>query len=176
MVCDLFFEVPFLFVLDCVCVTHILVVMWVWWGQHLTTLQGYVAHLDFWMQAKHILWRSRRFYLKENQTFKTFLSFRFSSYSSVFALVTRDTMKGWFLIESTVELTFVTLVYCCIAISQDKSLNGNFVLQSATYGKVLVLDGVIQVTERDECAYQEMIAHLPLCSIPNPRKVCLQLP
>ncbi|PKA46606.1 Spermidine synthase 1 [Apostasia shenzhenica] len=45
------------------------------------------------------------------------------------------------------------------------------VFQSATYGKVLVLDGVIQVTERDECAYQEMITHLPLCSIQNPKKV-----
>lgn len=43
--------------------------------------------------------------------------------------------------------------------------------QSATYGKVLVLDGVIQLTERDECAYQEMITHLPLCAIPNPKKV-----
>ena len=46
-----------------------------------------------------------------------------------------------------------------------------FLLQSASYGKVLVLDGVIQLTERDECAYQEMITHLPLCSIPNPKKV-----
>ncbi|MFS7994963.1 putative spermidine synthase [Helianthus anomalus] len=45
------------------------------------------------------------------------------------------------------------------------------VFQSETYGKVLVLDGVIQLTERDECAYQEMITHLPLCSIPNPKKV-----
>ncbi|CAL9050243.1 unnamed protein product [Musa banksii] len=45
------------------------------------------------------------------------------------------------------------------------------VFQSSTYGKVLVLDGVIQVAERDECAYQEMIAHLPLCSISNPKKV-----
>ncbi|KAK6133613.1 hypothetical protein DH2020_032643 [Rehmannia glutinosa] len=45
------------------------------------------------------------------------------------------------------------------------------VFQSSSYGKVLVLDGVIQLTERDECAYQEMIAHLPLCSIPNPKKV-----
>lgn len=33
------------------------------------------------------------------------------------------------------------------------------------------MDGVIQLTERDECAYQEMITHLPLCSIPNPKKV-----
>lgn len=47
----------------------------------------------------------------------------------------------------------------------------NFLMQSSTYGKVLVLDGVIQLTERDECAYQEMITHLPLCSIPNPKKV-----
>ncbi|WOK95213.1 spermidine synthase 1 [Canna indica] len=45
------------------------------------------------------------------------------------------------------------------------------VFQSSTYGKVLILDGVIQCTERDECAYQEMITHLPLCSIPNPKKV-----
>ena len=30
------------------------------------------------------------------------------------------------------------------------------VFQSKTYGKVLVLDGVIQLTERDEFSYQEM--------------------
>lgn len=47
------------------------------------------------------------------------------------------------------------------------------VFQSSTYGKVLVLDGVIQLTERDEFAYQEMITHLPLCSIPNPKKVLI---
>ncbi|CAI0455381.1 unnamed protein product [Linum tenue] len=55
---------------------------------------------------------------------------------------------------------------------QGKSDYQNVVVfQSATYGKVLVLDGVIQLTERDECAYQEMITHLPLCSIQNPKKV-----
>ena len=45
------------------------------------------------------------------------------------------------------------------------------VFESETYGTVLVLDGVIQVTERDEFAYQEMIAHLPLYAHENPRKV-----
>ncbi|XP_051146276.1 spermidine synthase-like [Andrographis paniculata] len=45
------------------------------------------------------------------------------------------------------------------------------VFESSTYGKVLVLDGVIQLTERDECAYQEMITHLPLSSIPRPQRV-----
>ncbi|CAO2590034.1 Spermidine synthase, partial [Lemmus lemmus] len=45
--------------------------------------------------------------------------------------------------------------------------------RSKTYGNVLVLDGVIQCTERDEFSYQEMIANLPLCSHPNPRKVLI---
>ncbi|XP_053704720.1 spermidine synthase isoform X2 [Synchiropus splendidus] len=44
---------------------------------------------------------------------------------------------------------------------------------SKTYGNVLVLDGVIQCTERDEFAYQEMIANLPLCSHPCPKKVLI---
>ncbi|AQK67912.1 Spermine synthase [Zea mays] len=45
------------------------------------------------------------------------------------------------------------------------------VFESSTYGKVLVLDGIVQLTDKDECAYQEMITHLPLCSIPSPKKV-----
>ncbi|KAK1565051.1 hypothetical protein Q3G72_017671 [Acer saccharum] len=47
------------------------------------------------------------------------------------------------------------------------------VFQSSSYGKVFVLDGALQLTERDECAYQEIITHLPLCSISNPKKVLL---
>lgn len=45
------------------------------------------------------------------------------------------------------------------------------VMKSKSYGTVLMLDGVIQVTERDEFAYQEMIAHLPLMSHKNPKKI-----
>lgn len=36
---------------------------------------------------------------------------------------------------------------------------------------MLVLDGIIQCTERDEFAYQEMIAHIPLCAHPDPKSV-----
>ncbi len=42
---------------------------------------------------------------------------------------------------------------------------------STSYGKVLALDGVIQITERDEFSYQEMMAHVPLFSHPKPAKV-----
>ena len=36
------------------------------------------------------------------------------------------------------------------------------VFDSTSYGRVLVLDGVIQVCERDEFSYQEMITHIPM--------------
>ncbi|CAH1773261.1 unnamed protein product [Owenia fusiformis] len=45
--------------------------------------------------------------------------------------------------------------------------------ESKSYGRVLVLDGVIQTTDRDEHSYQEMITFLPLNSHPNPQKVLL---
>lgn len=45
------------------------------------------------------------------------------------------------------------------------------VFRSTSFGVVLVLNGVIQCTERDEFTYQEMITHLPLNSHPNPKKV-----
>lgn len=45
--------------------------------------------------------------------------------------------------------------------------------KSKTFGNVLVLDGVIQLTERDESAYQELIAHLPLYSHSNPENVLI---
>uniref|UniRef100_A0A915BGZ5 Spermidine synthase n=1 Tax=Parascaris univalens TaxID=6257 RepID=A0A915BGZ5_PARUN len=47
------------------------------------------------------------------------------------------------------------------------------VFESRSYGNVLVLDGIIQCTERDEFAYQEMLAHLPMFAHPNPKKVLI---
>lgn len=55
---------------------------------------------------------------------------------------------------------------------EGKSLYQDVVVfKSKTYGNVLTLDGVIQVTERDEFAYQEMLSHIPLCAHPDPKKV-----
>ncbi|KAI9813458.1 MAG: putrescine aminopropyltransferase [Pycnora praestabilis] len=45
------------------------------------------------------------------------------------------------------------------------------IFESSDYGTVLVLDNVIQCTERDEFAYQEMITHLAMNAHPNPKKV-----
>lgn len=45
------------------------------------------------------------------------------------------------------------------------------VLDTEEMGRVLVLDGNIQVTERDEFIYHEMIAHVPLFTHPRPQEV-----
>merc|ERR1712071_42941 len=47
------------------------------------------------------------------------------------------------------------------------------VVKTKTFGNALILDGVIQCTERDEFSYQEMIAFLPLNSHPKPQKVLI---
>jgi spermidine synthase len=36
------------------------------------------------------------------------------------------------------------------------------VFESTSHGRVMLLDGVVQITERDEFVYQEMLTHVPL--------------
>eukprot|EP00522_Entomoneis_paludosa_P016897 CAMPEP_0172464156 /NCGR_PEP_ID=MMETSP1065-20121228/49535_1 /TAXON_ID=265537 /ORGANISM="Amphiprora paludosa, Strain CCMP125" /LENGTH=380 /DNA_ID=CAMNT_0013220315 /DNA_START=200 /DNA_END=1342 /DNA_ORIENTATION=- len=47
------------------------------------------------------------------------------------------------------------------------------VFRSAQYGNVLCLDGVIQLTERDEFAYHEIMVHVPFFAHPNPKSICV---
>ena len=47
------------------------------------------------------------------------------------------------------------------------------VFENPFFGKVLVLDGVVQLTERDEFIYHEMLAHVPMMAHPNPKKVLI---
>jgi spermidine synthase len=48
-------------------------------------------------------------------------------------------------------------------IAQERtSYQDILVIETASHGRVLVLDGNIQITEADEFAYQEMITHVPL--------------
>lgn len=47
------------------------------------------------------------------------------------------------------------------------------VLDTPEYGRMIVLDGAIQITERDEFCYSEMMAHVPLCAHPAPASVLI---
>ena len=45
------------------------------------------------------------------------------------------------------------------------------VVETVDFGRALILDGIVQVTQTDEFIYHEMIAHVPLFTHPNPQNV-----
>ena len=47
------------------------------------------------------------------------------------------------------------------------------VFDTETWGRCMLLDGVIQITNRDECSYQEMLAHTPMHCHKKPQRVLI---
>ena len=45
------------------------------------------------------------------------------------------------------------------------------VYETPFFGRVLTLDDVVMLTERDEFVYHEMLVHVPLVTIPEPKRV-----
>ncbi|MCP3874381.1 MAG: spermidine synthase [Desulfobacteraceae bacterium] len=55
--------------------------------------------------------------------------------------------------------------------SQKSKFQQIDLFQTKNHGKMLVLDGIIQLTQSDEFAYQEMLSHIPLFAHPHPKDV-----
>jgi spermidine synthase len=47
------------------------------------------------------------------------------------------------------------------------------VYETPFFGRVLTLDDIVMLTERDEFVYHEMLVHVPLCSLEAPRSVLI---
>lgn len=47
------------------------------------------------------------------------------------------------------------------------------IFDNPVFGRVMTLDGIVQTTEKDEFVYHEMLAHVPLMSHPNPKRVLI---
>ncbi|MDJ0389615.1 polyamine aminopropyltransferase [Roseomonas sp. E05] len=47
------------------------------------------------------------------------------------------------------------------------------VFESYTHGRVMLLDGVVQITEKDEFVYQEMLTHVPLLAHGEAKRVLI---
>ncbi|GFO16368.1 spermidine synthase [Plakobranchus ocellatus] len=58
-----------------------------------------------------------------------------------------------------------------VLFQQKSPFQDVLVFKSKSFGNVLVLNGIIQCTERDEFTYQEMITHLPMNLHPDPKRV-----
>jgi len=87
--------------------------------------------------------------------------------------IAHPTIKdGWFIEASDMwPGQAMTLKVNQILHHEKSQFQDVLVFESSDYGTVLVLDNVIQCTERDEFSYQEMITHLAMNSHPNPKKV-----
>ena len=47
------------------------------------------------------------------------------------------------------------------------------IYETAQWGRVMALDGIMQVCERDEFIYHEMLTHVPMLAHGNARNVCI---
>jgi len=47
------------------------------------------------------------------------------------------------------------------------------IAESKDFGRILILDGVIQTTTKDEYVYHEMITHVPLSAHPSPKNILI---
>lgn len=45
------------------------------------------------------------------------------------------------------------------------------VIETEAYGKMMLLDGLVMITDVDEFVYHEMISHIPVCLHGNPKRV-----
>merc|ERR1712000_360713 len=97
----------------------------------------------------------------------------FHSSSKMSGEITHETIKdGWFREINNMWPGQAMMLKVNQVLHHEKSKYQDvLIFESSDYGTVLVLDNVIQCTERDEFSYQEMIAHLALNSHPNPEKV-----
>lgn len=55
--------------------------------------------------------------------------------------------------------------------AEDSAFQHIEVYEHPAFGRMLVLDGAVQTSERDEFCYHEMLVHLPLLCHANPRRV-----
>ncbi|KJR42721.1 spermidine synthase [Candidatus Magnetoovum chiemensis] len=45
------------------------------------------------------------------------------------------------------------------------------IIENPYFGKMLILDGIVQTTERDEFFYHEMLTHVAMYAHPNPKRI-----
>lgn len=83
-------------------------------------------------------------------------------------------VDGWFM-EKNIQWPgqAVSLEVDEVLLNTKSELQDILIFKSKSYGKVLVLDGVIQLTESDECSYSGMLTHAPMFAHRDPRKVLI---
>ena len=79
-------------------------------------------------------------------------------------------MELWYTDEHTRDVRFSMKVVEQIA-SRKSAVQQIDILDTPAYGRVLVLDGGLMITEKDEFIYHEMITHVPMAVHPRVKNV-----
>ena len=81
-------------------------------------------------------------------------------------------MEIWYSEEHTenMKLSFRIKEELAHVISKYQDIH---IFETCDYGKLLVIDGTVQTTERDEFIYHEMLVHPPMLTHINPRKILI---
>ena len=79
-------------------------------------------------------------------------------------------MELWYTDEHTNDVRFSMKATVQVA-SKKSAVQQIDILDTPAYGRVLVLDGGLMITEKDEFIYHEMITHVPMAVNPNVKNV-----
>ncbi|NLM51687.1 MAG: polyamine aminopropyltransferase [Firmicutes bacterium] len=79
-------------------------------------------------------------------------------------------MELWYTEKQTPSLGITCLIRETLCRKQTK-YQDLAIIDTVQFGKMLVLDGMVQTTEKDEFVYHEMLAHVAMQAHPNPRHV-----
>lgn len=81
-------------------------------------------------------------------------------------------MELWFT-EIFSENTGITIKVKKEIASENSDFQEMSIIDTYEFGKIMILDGFIMLTDKDEFIYHEMIAHVPLFSHKNPENILI---
>ncbi|HHW56648.1 MAG TPA: polyamine aminopropyltransferase [Clostridia bacterium] len=81
-------------------------------------------------------------------------------------------MELWFTEHQDKNLRFSVKVKETLVV-EETPYQHLAILDTYQFGRILVLDGILQTTEKDEFVYHEMIIHVPLFTHKNPKSVLI---
>ena len=83
--------------------------------------------------------------------------------------MTTSTQTQWY--TETINGQSLSFEYDELLYEKQSDWQKVTIINTLKYGCMLLLDGMVMTTEKDEFVYHEMISHIPLLSHPNPQKV-----
>lgn len=79
-------------------------------------------------------------------------------------------MELWFTEKQTENFGITAKIKCTLHTEQTEFQKLDMV-ETEEFGNMLILDGMVMTTQKDEFVYHEMVAHVPLFTHPNPENV-----